>query len=61
MSASHEVEAAYEQALVAIMNAIPYITEDEADHLVDSLTTLVITTINAEMQKELHNEPADHH
>ena len=58
---SPEVEAAYEQALVAIMNALPYITEDEADHLLDSLTNLVIITINAELQKELHNEPNDHH
>jgi hypothetical protein len=58
---SHEVEAAYEQALVAIMNAIPGVSEDEADHMVDAITTLVITTINAELQKELHNEPADHH
>jgi hypothetical protein len=58
---SPEVEAAYEQALVAIMNALPYITEDEADHLLDSLTNLVIITINAELQKELHNEPTDHH
>jgi hypothetical protein len=61
MSASPEVEAAYEQAFVAVLNAIPGISEDEADHLVDSLTNLVITTINAELQKELHNEPADHH
>lgn len=58
---SYEVEAAYEQAIVAVLNAIPGISEDEADHLVDSLTNLVITTINAELQKELHNEPADHH
>lgn len=58
---SHEVEAAYEQAIVAVLNAIPGISEDEADHMVDAITTLVITTINAELQKELHNEPADHH
>lgn len=58
---SYEVEAAYEQAIVAVLNAVPGISEDEADHLVDSLTNLVITTINAELQKELHNEPADHH
>lgn len=58
---SYEVEAAYEQAIVAVLNAIPGVSEDEADHLVDSLTNLVITTINAELQKELHNEPADHH
>jgi hypothetical protein len=61
MSASPEVEAAYEQAFIAVLNAIPGIREEEADHLVDSLTNLVITTINAELQKELHNEPADHH
>lgn len=60
MSASHEVEAAYEQAIVAVLNAVPGISEDEADHLLDSLTNLVITTI-VELQKELHNEPTDHH
>ena len=58
---SYEVEAAYEQAIVAVLNAIPGVSEDEADHLIDSITTLVITTINAELQKELHNEPNDHH
>jgi hypothetical protein len=61
MSASPEVEAAYEQAFVAVLNAIPGVSEDEAEAMVDAITSLVITTINAELQKELHNEPADHH
>lgn len=61
MSATPEVEVAYEQAVVAVLNAIPGVSEDEAEHMVDAITNLVITTINAELQKELHNEPADHH
>lgn len=61
MSATHEVEVAYEQAVVAVMNAIPGVKDDKAEAMVEAITSLVITTINAELQKELHNEPADHH
>lgn len=61
MSAAPEVEVAYEQAVVAVLNAIPNVSEDEAEAMVDAITALVITTINAELKKELHNEPADHH
>ena len=61
MSASPEVEVAYEQAVVAVLNAIPGVSGDEAEAMVEAITALVITTINAELQKELHHEPADHH
>jgi predicted aspartyl protease len=61
VSAAPEVEVAYEQAVVAVLNAIPGVNGDEAEAMVEAITTLVITTINAELQKELHNEPADHH
>ena len=47
MSAAPEVEVAYEQAVVAVLNAIPNVSEDEAEAMVDAITTLVITTINA--------------
>ena len=52
-------EMAYDYGVHTLPALAPHAAGPEA--MVDAITTLVITTINAELQKELHNEPVDHH
>jgi hypothetical protein len=41
-----DIEAAHATACVALLNAIPTMTEDQANEIVDSLSVLLLQTLN---------------
>lgn len=56
-----EVEAAYETAVVAVLNAIPSVTPEQAEHMVEAIVDLVFATLQNELTEELQNDTADRH
>jgi hypothetical protein len=54
------LEDAYSEAVVAVLNACPQATEDEAEAVVDSLTKLIFTTMRTYLEEEKKHEPASH-
>ena len=56
-----QVEAAYDSAVVAVMNAVPGIQPEQAEHMVESIVDLVFATLQNELTEELQNDTADRH
>ena len=50
------INLAYEQAVVALLNACPQATEDQAEAAIDAITELIFTTIDQYMEQK--NDPA---
>ncbi len=55
-----QLEEAYADAVVAVLNACPQSTEDEAEAVVDSITKLVFATMRMYLEEEKKHEPASH-
>lgn len=54
------INAAYEAAVVAFLNACPTAEEHEAEEFVDALATLIFTTMKTYVEEAEH-EPAHNH
>ncbi|MFZ9349642.1 MAG: hypothetical protein ACO242_02980 [Candidatus Fonsibacter ubiquis] len=59
-NAPPKVEAAYEAAVVAVLNACPDATEDQAQEVVDRLVQLVFTTIKAFIEDQSNDTTHSH-
>ncbi len=59
-SSYQKIEQAYEAAVVAVLNACPDATEDQAEALVDCLVQLVFLTAKTYLEEQ-GNDRTDHH
>jgi hypothetical protein len=55
------IRAAYEKAVVALLNAIPEAEEAEAEAFVDAMADLIFTTMQTYINEEESHDTADHH
>jgi hypothetical protein len=55
------IRAAYEKAVVALLNVVPDIEEDEAEAFVDAMADLIFTTMQTYINEEESHDTADHH
>jgi hypothetical protein len=54
------IRAAYETAVVALLNAHPDTTEEQAEAFVDAMAQLIFTTMQTYIEEE-NNDRTDHH
>lgn len=55
------IRAAYEKAVVALLNVVPDIEEDEAEALIDAMADLIFTTFQTYLsEEETHDTTASH-
>lgn len=54
------IRHAYEQAVVALLNATNA-TEDEAEAFIDAMAQLIFTTMKTYVEEETTHERTDHH
>jgi hypothetical protein len=59
--ATVEFEDAYDTAVVAVMNAVPGIKPEQAEHMVEAIVDLVLATFQNELNEELQNDTVDRH
>jgi hypothetical protein len=59
--ATVEFEDAYDTAVVAVLNAIPSVTPEQAEHMVEAIVDLVLATFQNELNEELQNDTVDRH
>jgi hypothetical protein len=48
-----DLDTAYEQAVVAVLNAIPC-GQDEAEEMVEAIVNLVLSTLNSAFKDNIH-------
>jgi hypothetical protein len=48
-----ELDAAYEQAVVAVLNAVPC-DQDQAEVMVEAIVNLVLATLNSAFKDNIH-------
>jgi Holliday junction resolvasome RuvABC DNA-binding subunit len=61
MSSIQELENAYDTAVVAVLNAIPGIQPEQAEHMVEAIVDLVLATFQDQLTEELQNESTSSH
>lgn len=54
------IDVAYEAAVVAVLNACPDSTEEEAEKVIDSIANLIFTTMRAYLEEKLHESASSH-
>ncbi len=54
------IREAYEKAVVALLNACPDATEDEAEAVVDAFADLIFTTMRTYIEEEANESAASH-
>lgn len=55
------INAAYETAVVAFLNACPTAEEEEAEAFIDAMAQLIFTTMRTYVEEEQKHERADNH
>jgi hypothetical protein len=55
------IRAAYDEAVVAFLNASPAAEEHEAEAFVDAMAQLIFTTMQSYIEEKAQNDSTDHH
>lgn len=54
------IRAAYEKAVVALLNIAP-VTEEEAEQFIDAMSDLIFTTMQTYLEEEEHHDTTGSH
>ena len=55
-----ELEEHKDRAVVAVLNAMDHITEDEAEEMINSIVNLVFETMKYYLNEEMNDELTNH-